>query len=242
MTIGELARLSGVTIRTLRYYDRIGLLPPAEITPAGYRLYNQASLERLHTILVFRELEVPLETIRRLLDAAGPDPARMLQTQRTLLLMQQEHINRLLRQLQDIEERGMTTMDFSAFDHRRNEDLTAQAEAAWGATEAWQDYARREAHRSPGENAANGEALMKMIGAFGKRRPATPADPEAQAFVAALQDFITRHFYHCTLPVLSGLADVYETPDFRANIDRAGGEGTAAFLAEAIRIHCGKQA
>ena len=124
-------------------------------------------------------------------------------------------------------------MDFSAFEENRSADLAAQAEAAWGDTPAWQDYASRP--RKKGENERSGQELMTLIGQFGQHRPASPDDPAAHAFVRQLQAFITQRFYTCTDEILLGLADVYETPDFRRNIDQAGGPGTADFLAAAIR-------
>ena len=69
MTVNEVSRLTGVSIRTLQYYDRIGLLKPASYTEAGYRLYDEASLEMLQQILLFRELEFPLKEIRKILDS-----------------------------------------------------------------------------------------------------------------------------------------------------------------------------
>lgn len=236
MTIGEVSRRTGVTIRTLRHYDRIGLLTPAAVTEAGYRLYDEAALQRLYMILLFRELELPLEEIGRILD--HPDHEHALCLQETLLKQKRAHIDHLISLTQTIRQKGMIHMDFSAFDTRRQEDFTAQAEAAWGDTPAWQEYAQREKSRKPGDNARAGEALMALIGEFGQQLPEDPAAPRAQAFVAQLQQFITSHFYTCTLPVLRGLADMYETPEFRRSIDRAGREGTAAFLAQAIRIFC----
>ena len=237
VTIGEIARISGVTIRTLRHYDRIGLLPPEEITPAGYRLYGEKSLQRLHTILLLRETGLPLESIRRLLDDPQASPQRLLALQEQLLTMQRAHIDHLLTLTRQLQQKGMTAMDFTAFDAHRTADLTAQAEAAWGHTPAWQEFISRP--RQKGELARNGEALMELIALFGKERPASPDAPEATAFVRQLQSFITQHYYTCTDEVLLGLADVYETPDFTRNIDRAGGEGTAAFLARAIRCTLG---
>ena len=233
MTIGELSRRTGVTIRTLRHYDRIGLLPPSEVTGAGYRLYDDASLQRLHSILLLRETGLPLEAIRRLLDHPGADPCRLLALQETLLTMQRTHIDQLLALTHDLRTKGMDHMSFDAFNDHRAADLAAQAEAAWGETPAWQEYASRP--RNKGDNERNGQALMTLIGQFGRSRPASPDDPMAAAFVRTLQQFITNHFYTCTDEVLLGLADVYETPDFRRNIDREGGEGTAEFLAAAIR-------
>lgn len=238
MTIGELARRSGVTIRTLRHYDRIGLLPPEDMTESGYRLYGEASLQRLYAILLLRETGLPLESIRRMLDAPHATADRLLTLQESLLLMQRAHIDHLLAHTRELKKKGMTAMDFSAFDARHAADLAAQAEAAWGHTPAWQEFAARP--RQPGDNARNGQALVELIGLFGKSRPAAPNAPQAIAFVRELQRFITRHFYTCTDEVLLGLADVYETPDFRTRIDRAGGEGTAHFIAAAIRFTLGQ--
>lgn len=233
MTIGELSALTGVTIRTLRHYDRIGLLPPAEVTQAGYRHYDEASLQRLHSILLLRETGLPLESIRRLLEHPGADPDRLLALQERLLTMQRAHIDRLLTLTGELRQKGMDHMDFNTFNEHRAQDMAAQAEAAWGSTPAWQEYASRP--RRKGESEESGQELMALIGAFGRSRPATPDAPEAHAFVRQLQAFITQRFYTCTDEVLLGLADVYETPDFRRNIDSKGGEGTADFLAAAIR-------
>ena len=233
MTIGELATLSGVTIRTLRHYDRIGLLPPDQVTEAGYRLYSEASLRRLHSILLLRETGLPLESIRRLLDDPHASPERLLTLQESLLKMQRAHIDHLLAMTGELREKGAVHMDFSAFDDKRAADLASQAQAAWGETPAWQEYAARP--RRKGEAERSGHELMSLIGEFGRTRPASADAPEAAAFVRRLQAFITERFYTCTDEVLLGLADVYETPDFRRNIDRAGGEGTAELLAAAIR-------
>ena len=78
MNIGEVSALSHVSIRTLRHYDKIGLLRPTCITEAGYRQYDEAALQRLHTILLFRELEFSLTDIQRIIDAPDFDPSDAL--------------------------------------------------------------------------------------------------------------------------------------------------------------------
>ncbi len=235
MNIGEVAALTHLTIRTLRYYDRIGLLKPAKVTEAGYRQYDENALRRLHTILLFRELEFPLADIRRLLGSPDFDPAAALETQIKLLTMRREHIDSLLRQARQLQEKGMTTMDFSAFDTRKMDDYAAQAKAAWGDTPAWKEYETRK----PAEVANAGDKLMAMLGSFGQRREIDPASTQAQAMVQQLRDFITANFYTCTVPILAGLAEMYDDGgDFTRNIDKAGGSGTAAFLAQAMRIYC----
>ena len=127
-------------------------------------------------------------------------------------------------------------MDFSAFDTRKIDDYAAQAKAAWGKTDAWQEYESR--GKSAKDNQQAGDALMALIAGFGKLRDIDPACTEAQQMVQQLKDFITDNFYTCTAPILRGLADMYDGGgDFTRNIDQAGGPGTAAFLAQAMRIY-----
>ena len=237
MNIGEVSALTHVSIRTLRHYDKIGLLRPTQITEAGYRQYDNAALQRLHTILLFRELEFSLTGIQRIIDAPDFDPIDALDRQITLLTMRREHIDNLILLARGLKAKGLEHMDFSAFDTRKIDDYAAQAKAAWGKTDAWKEYESR--GKSAEDDKQSGEKLMALFTEFGKRRDIDPACDEAQAMVKQLQNFITANFYTCTVPVLRGLADMYDGGgDFTRNIDQAGGEGTAAFVAAAIRIYC----
>lgn len=237
MSIGELSALTHVSIRTLRHYDQIGLLRPCAVTEAGYRQYDQTSLERLHTILLFRELEFPLADIKRIIDAPDFDSIDALDRQITLLTMRREHIDNLILMARGLRMTGVNHMDFSAFDTRKLDDYAAQAKAAWGKTEAWQEYEAR--GKSAADNQQAGQQLMEMMADFGKRRDIDPACAEAQAMVQRLRDHITENFYTCTVPILRSLADMYDGGgDFTRNIDKAGGQGTAAFVAAAMRIYC----
>lgn len=238
MNIGEVAARAHVSIRTLRHYDRIGLLRPSSVTEAGYRQYDENALRRLHTILLFRELEFSLADIRRILDSPDFDPAAALDTQIALLTMRREHIDQLLHQAEQLRQKGLTDMDFSAFDTRKMDDYAAQAKAAWGHTDAWAESQARE-EKAPGSAARSGQALMALIGSFGRFRHLDPAGAEAQEIAQQLRDFISANFYTCTLPIFSGLADLYDAGgDFTRSIDKAGGAGTAVFLASAMRHYC----
>ncbi len=237
MNIGEVSALTHVSIRTLRHYDKIGLLRPTQVTEAGYRQYDEAALQRLHTILLFRELEFSLTDIQRIIDAPDFDPSGALEQQITLLTMRREHIDNLILLARGLKAKGLKYMDFSAFDTRKIDDYAAQAKAAWGKTDAWKEYESR--GKSAEDDKQSGEKLMALFTEFGKRRHIDPACDEAQTMVRQLQDFITANFYTCTTPILRGLADMYDGGgDFTRNIDKAGGEGTAAFVAAAIRIYC----
>ncbi len=239
MNIGEMARRCGVSIRTLRHYDRLGLLSPSTDPFTHYRHYTESDVARMYLIRLMRELEFPLRNIARVLSEPDFNPQAALDTQIRLLTMRREHLDHLITQAVTLQQKGMEHMDFTAFDRRQQEDWAAQAKAAYGDTPAYQEFQAKENARHPEDSRRYGQDLMALIGEFG-RRQLLPDSAEAQAFVQELRDFITAHYYTCTNEMLPGLADIYETGDFQRNIDQAGGPGTASSLAAALRIFCAR--
>ena len=240
-TVHEVSRRTGVSVRTLQYYDRIGLLRPAERTGAGYRLYDGASLETLQQILLFRALEFPLKDIREILQSPSFDRDRALDQQIRLLELKKEHLEDLIGLARGIKANGGKNMtDFSAFDTGKIDEYAAQAKAAWGDTPAYREYEERAKGRTGADSRQLNEQLMAVFADFGAIRDGDPASAQAQALVRRLRDFISAHFYTCTDEILSGLGRMYAGGgDMTENIDRCGGEGTARFAGEAIRIFCG---
>ena len=114
-TVRQMSSLSGVSVRTLHYYDGIGLLIPSSRSDAGYRLYGGADLARLHQIMLFRELEFSLADIRLILDAPDFDQRQALAQQIELLKMRRERIDLLIKMAKGIQERGVEAMGFEAF-------------------------------------------------------------------------------------------------------------------------------
>ena len=241
-TVHEVSRLTGVSIRTLQYYDRIGLLRPAEYTGAGYRLYDDAALETLQQILLFRELEFPLRDIRAILESPTFDRGKALDQQIRLLELRKERLERLITLAQNIKRTGgKTDMDFSAFDTGKLDEYAAQAKASWGETKEYREFEQKSKDRTQTENRLLGERMMGIFAELGALRGQDPASAEAQALVRKLRDFITDHFYTCSDQVLAGLGRMYISGgEMTENIDRHGGEGTAAFANDAIQIFCKK--
>lgn len=241
MTVNEVSKLSGVSIRTLHYYDTIGLLHPTEVTEAGYRLYDDTALERLQQILLFRELEFPLKEINDILDAENFDRNKALEQQIELLTLKKEHLEKLINFARGIKEMGVRNMDFSAFDTRKIDEYSKQAKEQWGKTDAYKEF--EEKSKDWTEETTKGIAgdFMKMFVVFGWMKDRDPAEQQVQEQVKKLQDYITEHFYNCTTQILSGLGRMYSGGgEFTENIDKAGGEGTAEFTTKAIEIYCGK--
>ena len=235
-TVHEVSRMTGVSVRTLHNYDEMGLLHPTALSEAGYRLYDDRALERLRTILLYRELAFPLREIRRILDSPAYDARRALEQQIRLLELQREHIEGLLRLAREISIiGGKPVMDFKAFDKSRQAAYAAEAKAAWGSTEAWKECEEKTGQRSDEEETRIGEDFMALFAAFGTLRNTAPDGETAQTQVKALQDYITDHYYRCTDEILRGLGELYAAGgEMTDNIDRVGGEGTAAFVAQAI--------
>ena len=238
-TVKQVSRITGVSVRTLHHYDAIGLLRPAKVTDAGYRLYDDAALRRLQNILLFRELQFPLREIKAILDSPNFDPAAALEQQIQLLEMQRRHIGDLIAFARALQQKGASIMDFKSFDTREMEQYKAEAKGRWGGSEAWQECARKEA--AGADFAKSGRELMELLAGFGALRQLPPDAPAVQEKVAGLQAFLTEHYYACTREILCGLGQMYtEDERFRRNIDQAGGEGTAAFVRQAIEAYCAK--
>jgi len=245
MTVHEVSRLTGVSIRALQYYDRIGLLHPAGHTDAGYRLYDDAAMEILQQILLFRELEFPLKEIRRIIQSPSFDRQKALEQQITLLELKKEHLDNLIHlACEIIATGGKTNMDFSAFDTKKMDEYTARAKEAWGETSAWQEYQQKIKGKPDTEMMAVNRQMMDIFAEFGAIRNQEATSAEAQGLVRKLQEFISEHYYRCTDRILSGLGQMYAAGgEMTDNIDSYGGKGTALFASEAIRVFCtGKNA
>ena len=241
-TVHEVSRLTGVSIRTLQYYDKIGLLHPAEYTRSGYRLYDDAALEKLQQILLFRELEFPLKEIGQILDSPDFDKGKALEQQITLLTLKKEHFENLIDLARGLKTMGVKhLMDFEPFDTRKIDEYAAQARASWGTTPEYREYEEKSKGRSAAENVGLSRQMMEIFAAFGTLRDGDPSAEAAQALVKKLQAFITEHFYTCSDEILYGLGRMYAGGgDFTKNIDRQAGEGTAEFAYQAIKVYCKK--
>ena len=136
MTVNEVSKISGISVRTLHHYDHIGLLPATEVTKAGYRLYDESALERLQQILLFKALEFPLKEIKEILDSPNFDRSKALEQQIHLLELRKEHLQNLIDLARGIKEIGVKHMSFEAFDTKKIDEYAAQAKANWGKTDA----------------------------------------------------------------------------------------------------------
>lgn len=238
-TVHDVSKLTGVSIRTLHYYDKIGLLHPAQVTEAKYRLYDDTDLERLQLILLYRELQFPLKEIKSILNNSDFDRNRALEQQINLLKMRKEHLENLINLACEIKKTGVRQLDFTAFDTSKIDEYAAQAKATYGHTAAYNEFEKKSKNRTVKEEQEIASKLMSLFKEFGEMTSLDISSQPVQMQVNKLQDFITKHYYACTNKILKGLGAMYSSGgEMTENIDKAGGKGTADFASKAIAYYC----
>jgi DNA-binding transcriptional MerR regulator len=238
-TVNEVSKLAGVSIRTLQYYDKIGLLHPTGYTDAGYRLYDDTDLERLQHILLFRELEFSLKDIASIINSPDFDRSKALEQQIEMLKLKREHIDNLMNFALGIKLLGVKHMDFKAFDRSKLDEYSRQAKDMYKESPEYKEMEEKSKNRTKEEEGILADRFMLLFKEAGTLKDTDPASPEAQDLVKRIQDFITENLYTCSKKILSGLGKMYSGGgDFTKNIDEYGGEGTAEFIDKAIQIYC----
>ena len=238
MTVAQMSKRTGVSVRTLHHYDQIGLLKPTEVTDAGYRLYDDTALDKLYMILVYRELGLSLNEISGILDAPDYDRNRVLEHQ---IQMVQERVEKLQNRISFA--RGMLTlgvkyMDFEGFDPKKIDEYSQQGKVLYGKTDAYKEFEQKQKGRTKEQEKDLGVQVMDFFAQLGKMRPCAPDSEAAQNWAKELQAFFTEHFYTCTPQILKSLAESYAGGgSMTENIDKAGGEGTGAFAKQVIDIY-----
>ncbi|MEE1153810.1 MAG: MerR family transcriptional regulator [Acutalibacteraceae bacterium] len=240
MKIKEFAKFTGVSVRTLHYYDEIGLLVPAYVDKyTGYRYYNQQSLLRMQEILFYRELDFSLKTIRELLTSPNYDRQKALTEQKNLLTLKKERLERLIYSI-DNAMKGENIM--TAFDNSELEKYKAEAKEKWGKTDAYKEHTEKTKEYSKEKWNQLSQEMNDIFVEFAvcMQSNQEPNSAKAQALVKRLQDHITENYYLCTNEILAGLGQMYVADErFKNNIDKHA-NGTAEFACKAIEIYCSK--
>ena len=240
MKIKEFAEFTGVSVRTLHYYDEIGLLTPAFVDKStNYRFYNENSLLRMQEILFYRELDFSLKTIREILTSPNYDRQKALTEQKNLLTLKKERLERLIYSI-DNAMKGENIM--TAFDNSEFEKYKAEAKEKWGKTDAYKEHTEKTKEYSKEKWNQLSQEMNDIFAEFAvcMQSNQEPNSPQAQALVKRLQDHITENYYLCTNEILAGLGQMYVADErFKNNIDKHA-NGTAEFACKAIEIYCSK--
>jgi DNA-binding transcriptional MerR regulator len=247
-TVKQLAQIAGVSIRTIHYYDEIGLLEPAFIKDNGYRSYGEKELVKLQQIMFFRELEFPLEDILQMVNAKDFNPGEALGEQRRLLELKRKRLNRLIKTIDNTvqnlkggEEKMDNNQMFDSFDMAEIDQYKEEAKQRWGNTEAYKQSQERTKNWTKED--------YKRIAAEGKKFNQLLADMMDKGFNSPeFQDLIQKHyegievFYDCSLEMYRTLGDMYVAdPRFTATYDKFR-PGLARVMQQAINYYCDQHA
>ena len=241
-SIMELAKLAGSTTRTLRYYDQLGLLEPAEIGENGYRYYDRENLHTLQQILFFRELDVPLKEIRYILSRPDFQILDSLENHKQSIRDKISRYEKLLDTLQntilDLEgEKKMNANElFNGFDEKKYQ---REAQELWGDSPEYKESQRKWSSYSEDQKETiknmGGEITIRMVT---DNPQARPDDPDVQAAVREYYHYLNEYFYSCDVEFLRNLADMWvQDPRFAVNYERIR-EGGAEFVRQAVHLFC----
>lgn len=245
-TIHKLALLAGISTRSLRYYDQIGLLKPSSLMKNGYRLYDHQALLRLQQILFFKELEFPLEEIKKILDNPDYDQTIALKDQRRLLELKQRRLQGLVKTINTTinSMTHKTNLDdqelYTNFNEEEINQYAEEAKKRWGHTEAYKQSQERTKHWTKEDykkiQAAGNALTTKIAEAMSKG----VRDNSVQALISEHHQGINA-FYDCSLEMYQNLGQMYvDDPRFTAYYEKFA-QGLALFIREAIAVYCQQQ-
>lgn len=242
-TVGEVAKLAHVSVRTLHHYDSIGLLAPSERSASGYRMYGEADLDRLQQVLFFRELGFGLDEIARVMGEPGFDHREALEMQRRMLADKTAQLRHMIEAVDaaiDGMERGVTVDDkdkFEPFGEFNPAEYEAEARERWGETDAYKESARRTARYTKDDwkrIMAQQKAVTDGYIAAMEAGDA-PDSPEVFAVVENHLVSISDNFYTLPGEMFGNLAEMWVADQrFTKNIDKAK-PGLAQFQHDAVK-------
>lgn len=234
-SISECAKLMGISVRTLHYYDEIGLLKPTETSVAGYRYYDDEAIGKLQQILFFRELAFSLKDIADILSRPDYDRQSAIRRHRELLLLKREQLDGMIA-LAD-ETLGGKPMNKNQKPTELEEAkarYAAEVAERWGKTDAYAENQKRHAVYDDAKEAAISEEADAIFAAFAKCMDQGPASERAQALVQEWQAHISRYHYPCTKEILRGLGLMYSADERFGEYLGRFGDGNAQFISQAI--------
>ena len=189
-TVKEISKITGISIRTLRYYDEIGLLKPARVTEAGYRLYDDQELEKLQEILFYKELEIPLSDIKKIMENPEYDKQKALAVQKSLLERKRNRLNGIIELIDDVMK-GVNTMSFGAFteeDVKKIIDHSLELQSQESLNAIIEQFGSLENYcASMEENLKDESRAAELIKIYGSKDKAVEASLEATGNMDELQ-------------------------------------------------------
>lgn len=242
-SVQALAKLAGTSVRTLHYYDEIGLLNPSRVQKNGYRTYEEPELLKLQQILFFRELDFPLADVKRILNSPYFDMAAALQDHRKLIELKKKRLTQLLHTIDETIKKlksENTMLDEELYDSFKDEEMKEYAEEAkqrWGNTDAYKQSQAKVSKMTKAQMQKLKDDGVKHMQALAAAMDLPIESPEVQALIKQSHDGVN-FFYECSTEMFRNLGEMYVTdPRFTANYDKYR-PGLAVFVRDAINYYC----
>lgn len=236
--VKEVSEITGLTVRTLHYYDTQGLLKPRFVNEEGYRFYDDDNLKVLGQIMILRELDYSIGDIKRFLSLDDEDKIKSLDDQIELLRRKITRSEEMIDIAKKIKKGGFEIMDLKKMDKTEYDEYAKEAKERWGNTESYRVSQERYEKRSKEENRKIGEEMMEIFTELGRLKGLDEGCQIVRSRIDELKKHISDNWYECSDEMLQGLGEMYESDErFRKNIDSYGGEGTAEFTSRAIKAY-----
>lgn len=238
LTVKQLSELTNISVRTLHYYDSIGIFKPDVVNDVGYRFYSEDRVKTLQQILLLKELKMPLKDIKDIIDKGNMQ--NEIDKQIKLLTDQKQHLENIITFAKGIKNIGVENMDFNNFDSKKIDDYSVQAKALYGNTDAYKEFEQKKYSKDDMKDI--NQRFMDIFRQIGEIKDTVePTSDIAIDMAKKVREFICENFYNCTPQILLGLSKMYcDGGSMNQNIDKAGGIGTGAFIAKAIEEYVSK--
>lgn len=239
-TVKETAKLTGITVRTLHYYDEINLLKPSNVSEAGYRFYSSSDIQTLQQILFLKEIGFELKKIKEIINNPNFDEKAALKKHKEILTLKKKRIDNLIN-LVDSKLEGEYNLSFSEFDESdiiaKQNEYQKEILQRFGDTEAYKEFKEKQS-QSNNEIIDIDKKAREIFGAITKYMEYPPSCEKVQKLISMWQEYITKTYYKCTNEMLQCLGKMYvEDQRFESYINSFG-ENLAQYINEAINFYC----
>lgn len=240
-TVKQVSDLTGLSVRMLHYYDKIGLFKPSKVSESGYRLYSDEDLKILQQILFFKELDFPLKEIKSIIENPSFDRKKALINHRDLLVLKRNRLNRLIKFINK-ELKGENSMSFKEFDNFEFKNMqkkyAEEVKKLYCNTDEYSQYQQKTAQYGEGDWDKIGQTINDIFKRFASVIDTGADSQESQNLVREWKDFITKNFYECDNDTLKSLGEMYvKDKRFSSNIDKHA-PGLSKFINKSINFYC----
>lgn len=236
MTVNEVSKIAGISVRTLHYYDEIDLLKPQKLTQSGYRIYETKQLEKLWQILFFKELGFKLETIKKIINDPQFNKEQALMQHKKLLIQKKKRLNKIINSIDKTLKEGFDVTMIDSFSMENYDKYKEEAIEKYGET-AVNTYKKTDKYSKGKWEEINKEA-NRIYRELADNMDKNVEHPYIQKLIDDWRNHITNNYYECTVEIFRGLGDLYVNDErFTRNIDKTK-EGLAGYMREAMIYYC----